>query len=268
MVTVTVLNLKGGVGKTSTCHHVGGTLARMGYRVLLLDNDPQASLTQGLLGPATVDALGAWESVASLYDPDTAPVPDALIRPSGIDGLWLVPGSPLATPFNVLPADRWPELETGIRSFLGRASDDFDICLVDNPPNLHLCSRASLVASDGLVVPLQAEDYGAQGLRPVMAALESAREVNPTLRLLGLLVTMFDARLGIHQTYDALLRESYGASVFQARIPLAKDFKEAVASRLPISHYKPKGAGAKAALAVAEELTVRAELATREGVAA
>ncbi len=268
MVTVTVLNLKGGVGKTSTCHHVGGTLARMGYRVLLLDNDPQASLTQGLLGPAAVDALMAWESVASLYDPVTVPVPAALVRPSGIEGLWLVPGSPLATPFNVLPADRWPELETGIRSFLGRASDDFDVCLVDNPPNLHLCSRASLVASDGLVVPLQAEDYGAQGLRPVMAALESAREVNPTLRLLGLLVTMFDARLGIHQAYDTLLRESYGASVFATRIPLAKDFKEAVASRLPISHYKPKAAAAKATRAVADELVSRAGLLGREGVAA
>jgi chromosome partitioning protein len=268
VVTVTVLNLKGGVGKTSTCHHVGGTLARMGYRVLLLDNDPQASLTQGLLGPAAVDALSAWESVASLYDPDTAPVPAALVRPSGIENLWLVPGSPLATPFNVLPADRWPELETGIRSFLGRASDDFDVCLVDNPPNLHLCSRSSLVASDGLVVPLQAEDYGAQGLRPVMAALESAREVNPTLRLLGLLVTMFDSRLGIHQTYDALLRESYGSSVFGSRIPLAKDFKEAVASRVPISHYKPKGAPAKAARAVADELVARADLLGREGVAA
>jgi chromosome partitioning protein len=101
-----------------------------------------------------------------------------------------------------------------------------------------------------------------------MAALESAREVNPTLRLLGLLVTMFDSRLGIHQTYDALLRESYGSSVFGSRIPLAKDFKEAVASRVPISHYKPKGAPAKAARAVADELVARADLLGREGVAA
>ena len=70
---------------------------------------------------------------------------------------------------------------------------------------------------------------------------------NPSLRLLGYLITMFDKRLAIHLAYETLLRQMYGADVFAAAFPLAKDFKEAVASRQPISHYKPKGAPAKAA---------------------
>src|SRR5262249_31259776 len=80
---------------------------------------------------------------------------------------------------------------------------------------------------------------------------------NPSLHLLGYLITMFDKRLGIHTMYEATLRQLYGAEVFTNAFPLAKDYKEAVAARLSISHYKPKSAAAKAAAAVAAELLER-----------
>jgi chromosome partitioning protein len=143
-----------------------------------------------------------------------------------------------------------------MRSVLSEA--EFDVILIDCPPNLHLCSWSALAASDAIVVPLQAEDFGAQGLGPVQAAIKAVREaVNPELRLAGYLVTMYDKRLGIHLAYESMLREMYGAEVFAATFPLAKDFKEAVAARQPISHYKPKSAAAKAAKAVADELLER-----------
>lgn len=261
---ISLLNQKGGVGKTSSCHHLAGTLAKAGRRVLVVDNDPQASLSQGFWGPEETRRIGAAESVAALYDDSHSPIPEVLIRPTGIYGVSIVPGSIHLTPFNMLPPPAWGELEGGMRDFLEEVRPDFDLVMIDCPPNLHLCSWAALVASDFLVVPLQAEDYGAQGLGPVQesAALVQAGP-NPSLRLLGYLLTMFDKRLGIHIAYESMLRQMYGDEVFANNLPLAKDFKEAVASRLPISHYKPKVAAGKAAAAVAGELLERIESQTQ-----
>src|SRR3954471_4716280 len=100
VAVITMLNQKGGVGKTSTCHHLAGTLALMGRRVLLADNDPQASLTQGFWGPQATRALTPEQTIASVYRGDL-PLPDAIIRPTGIPGIDLVPGSRHATAFNV-----------------------------------------------------------------------------------------------------------------------------------------------------------------------
>jgi chromosome partitioning protein len=263
--TTCLLNQKGGVGKTSTCHHLAGTLAAAGRRVLLVDNDPQASLTQGFWGPEATRRIGRAESVAAVYEPDTMPIPEALVRPTGLEGISIVPGSRHLTPFNMRPPEAWPRSERGMREFLGEVEGDFDLTLIDCPPNLHLCSHAALVAADFLVVPVQVEDYGAQGLEPVQEAVALVRAgPNPALGLLGYLVTMYDKRLGIHLAYEALLREMYGPLVFAAAFPLAKDFKEAVASRQPISHHKPKSAAAKAARAVADELMERIALGTRD----
>lgn len=255
---ICMLNQKGGVGKSSSCHHLAGTLARMGRRVLLIDNDPQASLTQGFWGPEATRGIGRSQSVAALYDDVLAPIPEALIRSTGFDGVSIVPGSKHLTAYNMLPPEAWSESERGMRDFLGECRDDFDVVLIDCPPNLHLCSRAALVAADHLIVPLQCEDYGAQGLEPVQEAMAAVQHgPNPGLSLLGYLATMYDKRLGIHLAYEALLRELYGLDVFASTFPLAKDFKEAVAARQPISHYKPKCAAAKAAKAVAEEILER-----------
>jgi chromosome partitioning protein len=115
-----------------------------------------------------------------------------------------------------------------------------------------------MVASDAIVIPLQAEDFGAQGLGPVRAAIAAVQGgANPGIRLAGYLVTMFDKRLGIHLAYESKLREMYGEDVFAATFPRAKDFVEAVSSRRPISHYRPKSAAAKATKAVADELLGR-----------
>jgi chromosome partitioning protein len=260
---ITFLNQKGGVGKSSSVNHLAGTLAAMGRRVLLIDNDPQASLTQGFWGPEATRQVGRADSVAALYDPDLAPIPEALIRPSGIDGVAIVAGSRHLTRFNMIPPEAWPQSERGIGEFLDEVDGDFDLVLIDCPPNLHLCSRAALVAADYLVVPLQAEDYGAQGLEPVQEAMtEVQARSNPSLRLAGYLVTMFDKRLGIHLAYEGLLREMYGLDVFASTFPLMKDFKEAVASRKPISHHKPKSAAAKAVRAIADELVARIQSET------
>jgi chromosome partitioning protein len=230
-----------------------------------VDNDPQASLTQGFFGPDGLHAIPAAVSVAAAYDPDAEPIVSTLIQHTPYKGISIIPGSPNLTTYNMLPTTEWSRSQEGLRTVLADLADEFDLIMIDCPPNLHLCSAAALVASDAIVIPLQAEDFGAQGLGPVRAAISAVQAgPNPELRLAGYLITMYDKRLGIHLAYESMLREMFGEDVFNAQFPLAKDFKEAVASRQPISYYKPKSAAAKSTQVVAEELLARLQRITAD----
>jgi chromosome partitioning protein len=258
VAVVTMLNQKGGVGKTSTCFHMASVLAAGGRRVLLVDADPQSSLTQGFYGPQQTRQLDPGETIAGVLAGDE-PFPDQVIRPSGVVGIDLVPGSRHAARWNVpMPHEvDWPA-QVSLREFLSGVRDRYDLVLIDVPPNLHLCSWAALVASDALSVPLQPEDFGAQGIADVRESIERVQAgPNPRLRLLGYIVTMHSSRRAVHQVYVARLREIYGEAVFAAMVPESVDFVEAIAQRKPIAAYKPKGAAAKAIKALAEELLER-----------
>jgi chromosome partitioning protein len=256
--SLVLLNQKGGVGKTSTCHHLAGALAKRGRRVLLVDNDPQASLTQGLFGPQATRQIPAEQTIAACYA-GMRPFPSDLVRSTSIVGVDLIPGSRHAARYN-LPAPHEEDYETrhGLVDFMAEAREGYDVVLFDCPPNLHLCSWAAMVTSDALVVPLQPEDYGAQGILDVQESVAMVRATdNPNLVTLGFLITMFHARKTLHKEYEATLREAYGPTVFTTTIPNAIDFPEAIANRKPISDYKPKGAAAKAMAALADELLDR-----------
>ena len=159
--TVAFLNQKGGVGKTSTVHHLGGTLARRGLRVLAVDADPQASLTQGLLGPEVAEDLDPRETIAAIFDDSVCrpgPRPgasDRLREPVAPGRLRGRPALQSARPLGLRAcsssrsATPWP-----------RPRDGFDVVLIDCPPHIQLWAWSALVAADGVVVPLQAEDYG------------------------------------------------------------------------------------------------------------
>ena len=258
MPVVTMLNQKGGVAKTSTCHHLAGTLALMGRRVPLVDNDPQASLTQGFWGPAATRALPAEKTVAAVYRGDL-PFADQVIRETGIPGVSLLPGSRHATEFNVpMPHRLGHDEQVCIREFLRDVRDEYDLVLIDNPPNLHLCSWASLAASDSLIVPLKPEDYGAQGIIEVNESVQLVRSgINPELRMLGYLLTLMSVRKSVHQMYEEGLRAQFGDLVFEARVAEAVEYVEALNRRLPVAQYKPKGSAAKAMKALALELESR-----------
>jgi chromosome partitioning protein len=257
LAVITLLNQKGGVGKSSTCHHLAGTLAQMGRRVLLIDNDPQSSLTQGLWGPTTARGLDPSETMAAVYSGDA--FPDHVVKPSGILDIDLVAGSRVVNDWNLPRPHEAPyEAQTSLRDFLEPIRAQYDFILIDCPPNLCLCSWAALVASDHLIVPLQAEDYGAQGIMDVQDSVALVTSgPNPDLRLLGYLITMFNPRKTVHRMYETQLRELYGAEVLTTMIPYAADYPEAIAYRKPVALYKPKGAAAKAVRALADEVTKR-----------
>jgi chromosome partitioning protein len=262
MITVSFLNRKGGVGKTSSCFHLAGELARRGRRILLVDNDPQASLTQGFWGPEATTALHPASTVAALYGPDSDPAPEALVAPTGFDRIAIVPGSEHADRFNRPDESAWPDDPTRLRSFLAEVGADYDLALIDCPPTIYWCAWCALAASDRVVVPVQAEDFGSQGIAYVLRSVERCRtSANPGIALAGLLVTLYDRRLAVHVGYDDLLRGIYGDGVFRERMARAKDFQEAVMLRRPISAYKPKSAAARAVAKLADEFEARIGLA-------
>jgi chromosome partitioning protein len=268
VAVITMLNQKGGVGKTSTCHHLAGTLAALGRRVLLVDNDPQASLTQGFWGPAATRQIDPAETIAGVYAGDE-PFPGQVVKPTGIPGIDIVPGSKRATRYNVPePHECRPELQGCLREFLADVRGDYDLVLVDCPPNLHLCSWAALVASDNLVVPLKPEDYGAQGIIDVNESVSLVLAgPNPRLAMLGYLLTMANVRKTIHQLYEEQLRAQFGPLVFETRVAEAVDYVEALNRRLPVAQHKPRGAAAKTMRALADELLARLAAADRKEAA-
>ena len=255
---IAFLNRKGGVGKTSCCHHLGGCFGASGRRVLLVDADPQASLTQGLIGPAATEALAAEETLAGLFDDAFDPDPARMIRATGIPGVSLLPSSAQLDAHNRPGPSSAGELQNALRTLVDEARAAFDVILIDCPPNLYLCSWAALVAADFVVVPFQPEDYGSQGITAICTAIAQVQaRRNPGLRLLGYLLTMVQRRLGLHAAYDRQLRALYGADVFETVVPRAKDFAESVSARLPITSWKPRSTGARAISALAVELEWR-----------
>lgn len=261
MIVVTLLNQKGGVGKTSTCHHLAGALARMGRRVLLVDNDPQASLTQGIYGPEAAAGLDPDGTVVAAYRGLVATA-GQLARPTGVADVELVAGHPELAGFNVHATSAGPAAAADaecLRELLDLSAHGgrWDVVLIDCPPNLQLCSLAALLASTALVVPVLPEDYGAQGLWPVSLFASTARSLNPALGRLAILVNKLDRRLSLHGLYERKVRECYPAEVLSTVIPNAVAYPEAIAHRLPVSHHDPRSRAAEAMATLAGELLGR-----------
>jgi chromosome partitioning protein len=226
--------------------------------VLLVDADPQASLSQGLLGPEVARAITPVHTIAAIFDEAGGPPVGKLILPTPIEGVSLLAGSEAMEDLNVTRPSETGALQFALRDALGEVAAGYDLTLIDCPPSVQLASWSALVAADGVVVPLQAEDYGAQGLVAIRRSIARVQaEANPGLKLVGYLIAMFNRSLGVHVSYEADLRQVYGRDVFDAVIPLATTFKEAVILRQPVGHYKPKSAAAKVVAGLADELLER-----------
>jgi chromosome partitioning protein len=266
---IAVLNRKGGVGKTSTCFHLSGALTKMGHRVLLVDCDPQANLSEGLLG-AQVEGFPPERTIAALYGDAFVPDPRALIVPTPIEGVDLLPGSEAMEDYSE-PRPAGHRSQGVLREFVAEVRDGYGAILLDCPPSLTLASWSAMVAADGCLVPVMPEDFGAQGLKKINRAMALVRaEANPALRLLGILVSQHNPKLAIHAAYVEQLRAAYGEMVLSTTIPVAADYKLAVTSGKPVGLLKPRSAAAKAMAALAVELLERAaagDEATRKEVA-
>ena len=233
---ISVINQKGGCAKSSTCFHTAGYFAKNGYRVLLVDADPQGSLSQAFFGSAAIEGLPAEQTLAAIFDESNFVTVEGLKLETPIEGIDIIPANLGLGKFNV------PEpTETGLNQFLLstllETANNYDIVLIDCPPNLYQCSWNALLASDYVAVPVIADDLGVQGLRAVQEAILLAQELNPRLTLLGQFLTKFDRRVGIHREYESVLRRIYGDQIFTTVTQEASAFKLAVAAKKPVTHY-------------------------------
>jgi len=255
--TICLINQKGGCGKSSSCFHLAGAFARQGLRVLLIDADPQGSLSQGILGPEHVEQLPLQQTTAALFDEEAFESSfESLVLPTNFDGIHVCPTNLNLAAFNTPCPEREGASQYALREFI-EEQGDYDIVLIDCPPNLYRCSWAAMVASDWVIIPVPPEDFGAQGLRAVHQAIQNARVLNPTLRRLGHLVTRFDSRLVVHRSYERRLRQLYSELVLETVVPEASAFKVALACRQPVEFSEPQSKAAVLTRALASEILDR-----------
>ena len=187
-ITISFLNQKGGVGKSSTVFHLAGYLASAGFSVLIIDADPQGSLGNGHFGAGQIENLSVEETLAAIFDDERiAPAPESLCVQTMLPNVGLVRSNHQLARHNVPAPEESGVKQFAIRGFLDELLETyaFGFVLIDCPPNLYQCSWNALIASDFVVIPVPPEDFGAQGLRVVHQAIEHARILNPGLELLG-----------------------------------------------------------------------------------
>ena len=246
-------NQKGGVGKTTSAVNVAACLARAGTKVLLVDADPQGNATSGIgvskreLESTVYDVLIGEKTVAETVVETSAK--NLFLLPSGID----LVGAELEL------ADE-ARREYRLKDALEQVREQYDYIIIDCPPALGLVTINTLVAADGVIIPLLCEYYSLEGLTQLNATIGQIRKrYNAHLELLGVLLNMYDGRLNLTVSVLEEIKKFFPGKVFRTPIPRSVRMSEAPSHGLSIVDYEPHGKGAAAYAAVTRELMTRCE---------
>jgi chromosome partitioning protein len=244
-------NQKGGVGKTTTAVNVGAALAALGKRVLLVDLDPQANASSHL-------GYRRDEVRSSIYDilVNRTHVRDVTIHTTRLH-LDLLPAAQDLAGAEVELVGLFAR-EQLLRRALDQVADRYDYILLDPPPSLGLLTVNALTAADGVMVPIQAEYLALEGLTQLITTLNLVEEqLNPRLNMMGLLVTMYDARTNLAADVAAELRKHFPDKVFDTHIPRNVRLSEAPSHGSTIFELDPRSSGAEAYASLAKEVLAR-----------
>ena len=258
MKTLCFINQKGGAGKTTTAFHLAGAFAATGQRVLVMDLDPQGSMTQAFFGANVTKQLPLDKTVGWLFHEGAFfHRNDSLIRETSLAGVHLCAANLSMARFNDPCPERWGMSQHVVAEFLGDLSGDYDLALIDCPPNLYLCSWSAMVAADYVVIPVPPEEFGTQGLEAIHQAVKEVSVINPKLKVLGHVVTRRDSRLLIHRQIENKLRDCFGDSVFRTVITELRDFLLANSARQPVEQFASGSMAADLTRSLSREILAR-----------
>ncbi len=255
----TLVNQKGGVGKTTTAINLGAYLARLGQRVLIVDLDPQANATSCL-------GINKYEVKGGTYESLLGISPAAghvLVNPKL--GIALLPSSPSLAGAEVELVDQ-PGRESLLHKALEPITGRYDYILIDCPPSLSLLTINGLIAArDGVLIPVQCEYLALEGLSQLMQTLQRIRvSMFPNLKVRGVVMTMFDNRTHLSTDVVNEVRKYLPGQVFSAIVPRSIRLAEAPSYGVPIAAYSPNSSGAQAYEALARELLISDGVAVKE----
>jgi parA, parA family ATPase len=253
MKVISITNQKGGVGKTTSAINIAYFLAKMGLRTLLIDFDPQGNATSGL----GIDKSQLETTMSDVISGEKT-LRDIIVD-TGFAGLKLAPSTPILANTEVELANakgRFSRLKNAIEN----VRNDFDYVILDSPPSLSLLTVNGFIASDYLVLPVQAEFYAMEGLGQLLESMKLVRKgMNPNLELLGVLPTMVDSRTTLSgQVYEEI-KKFFPGKVFSTPIPRNIRLAEAPSHGVPVGIYDRFSKGARAYKAVAKEIIERTQ---------